>query len=218
MLQKARDRLKDQSYFLYRLRQAQLRHILFPLGGYSKEEVRFLAKRFGLPVAEKLASQEICFIAQDSYRGFLKERLKEGLWPGPILDQQGRCIGRHQGIAFYTIGQRQGLGLAMGYPLYVTAIDCRRNCLIVGRREDALAQRFSVSRLHFVGRRPEKKVVLRVKIRYNHPEVAAEIIPRGHNLEVSLLRPQFAVTCGQAAVFYDNATVVGGGTIDEIYG
>ncbi|MDD4954154.1 MAG: tRNA 2-thiouridine(34) synthase MnmA, partial [Candidatus Omnitrophica bacterium] len=123
ILKKGKDKLKDQSYFLYRLTQAQLKHTLFPLSGYTKPQVRDLARKFNLAVADKSGSQEICFIPKDDYRLFLKARLKTGIEPGDIVDTRGNLLGRHQGIAFYTIGQRQGLGIARGYPVYITGID-----------------------------------------------------------------------------------------------
>ncbi|MCG8431546.1 MAG: tRNA 2-thiouridine(34) synthase MnmA, partial [Candidatus Omnitrophica bacterium] len=136
-LKKAKDPEKDQSYFLYSLRPAQLRHLLFPLGEYRKTEVRSLARRYGLPVADKPGSQEICFLPQDDYRSFLKTygRIKET--PGDIVDTGGVVLGRHKGLAFYTVGQRQGLGLAWRHPLYVIALSRRENRVVVGPRAQA---------------------------------------------------------------------------------
>lgn len=216
LLKKARDKKKDQSYFLYRLTQEQMRHVLFPLGNYSKQQVRCLAREFKLPVAEKIASQEICFLPEDDYRLFLKPRVAACLAPGPIVDTQGRIIARHQGIALYTVGQREGLGIAAGYPLYITHIDARGNRIIVGRREEALKRTFLVKDTHYLNAPIKKKVVLRVRIRYNHRQISALITPCAKAARVSFRIPQFAVTPGQSAVFYDKDTVIGGGVIDAV--
>lgn len=212
---KARDAKKDQSYFLYRLNQKQLKSILFPLGGYSKDEVRKLATGFSLSVAEKPASQEICFLPQDDYRQFLRSRFGNKIVPGKILDQSGNVVGRHKGIAYYTIGQREGLGVAMGYPAYVTKIDYEKNTITIGKKEMAFSGEFIVKNLHFANRPIKNRVVLRVKIRYNHKESRAELIPAGSKIRVNFKKTQFAVTPGQAAVFYDRDRVVGGGVIER---
>lgn len=219
LLKKARDLKKDQSYFLYRLKQNQLRHILFPLGGYSKDEVRGIARRFNLPVAEKLASQEICFLPDNDYRGFLRRRftkMSQGLRPGPIEDKKGNCLGQHQGIAFYTVGQREGLGIALGYPVYVTGINVKKNRIIVGKKEEAYAKGFLVSKPHFIIKPPKNRVALKVRIRYNHQEQEAITQILGRKIRVKFKEPQFAITPGQSAVFYDSDIVVGGGNIDKV--
>ncbi|MBI4972803.1 MAG: tRNA 2-thiouridine(34) synthase MnmA [Candidatus Omnitrophica bacterium] len=213
LLKKAKDRKKDQSYFLYRLNQKQLKHILFPLGNYTKEEVRGLAREFGLSVADKLGSQEICFLPGQDYRGFLKTQMRLKIKPGAIVDKQGNVLGQHQGIAFYTIGQREGLGIAKGYPLYITKIDARNNMIIVGRKEDTLASEFLVKEPHFIFQPLKKEVVLKVKIRYNHPEARAKVMLGKNKITVQFKEPQFAITPGQSAVFYDGDEVLGGGII-----
>lgn len=222
LLKKAKDKIKDQSYFLYRLGQAQLKRILFPLGDYTKSEVRRLAREFNLPVAEKAESQEICFIPGGNYREFLAKRLADttgkgsvpSLNPGPIADKQGKVLGRHKGIAFYTVGQRQGLGVACGFPVYITKIDAKNNKLIVGSQEDAVSGEFLVKQPHFILKPIKKRIALKVKIRYNHPEAAAQAIAVNKNIKVSFKKPQFAVTPGQSAVFYIKDTVLGGGIIE----
>jgi tRNA-specific 2-thiouridylase len=222
LLRKAKDKHKDQSYFLYRLNQNQLKHILFPLGNYTKKEVRALAKKFDLPVAEKLASQEICFLPDGDYRGFLQQRLHtclpagRDLKPGDIVDKEGNILGRHRGIAYYTIGQREGLGIAKGYPIYITKIDAKKNKIIVGTREDAYKSEFFIKDLHFVFAPIKKKVALRVKIRYNHKEEIAEVMPYGEKMKIKFRKPQFAITPGQSAVFYAKDKILGGGIIDEV--
>lgn len=214
VLKKAKDLNKDQSYFLYRLNQRQLKNILFPLGGYTKPEVRNLAREFGLPVADKVASQEICFLPESDYRSFLRIDLKKDIKPGPVVDQQGNVLGSHQGIPFYTIGQREGLGIARGYPLYVTKIDPEKNLITVGTRKDVLRSEFWVRHPHFISKPIKKRVALKVKIRYNHREALAELLPLKEKLRVRFKTPQFAITPGQSAVFYDRDKVLGGGIID----
>ena len=231
LLKKAKDKYKDQSYFLYRLTQKQLAHILFPLGNYTKFEVRQLASELNLSVKDKPGSQEICFIPDEDYREFLKREftrikstnlheLKAGInanvKPGEILDLNGKVLGQHKGIPFYTIGQREGLGIAMGYPLYIVRIDAKNNTLVVGKKEDVFSSGLITGNLSFTAFAIKREVALRVKIRYNHPEVLSRVSPFGKNkLKVIFSKPQFAVTPGQAAVFYRGATVVGGGVIES---
>jgi tRNA-specific 2-thiouridylase len=225
-LKKAKDKFKDQSYFLYRLGQKQLKNILFPLGNYTKLEVRALAKKFDLPVAEKPGSQEICFLPDNDYRSFLRKRHISGIKPGNVIDNAGKVLGRHAGIAYYTIGQREGLGIAAAHPLYITKLDAQKNEITVGKKEDACSREFLVKDPHFVSGAinpalackgwVKKRVVAGVKIRYNHKEALAEIIPFKNRLKVSFRNPQFAVTAGQSAVFYDRDKVLGGGIIERV--
>lgn len=214
LLKKARDFNKDQSYFLYRLNQNQLRQVLFPLGDYTKAEVRRLARVFDLPVAEKSGSQEICFIPDNDYRAFLTARFQDIIIPGEIVDGEDNPLGKHGGICFYTVGQRTGLGIAKGYPLYVIKIDTKKNQIIVGNKEDAYTKEFLVKQSHFITSPIKNKVVLKVKIRYNHQEAPAEVEPLNRRLIVRFNKPQFAVTPGQSAVFYDHNRVIGGGIIE----
>ncbi|MFA5286776.1 MAG: tRNA 2-thiouridine(34) synthase MnmA [Candidatus Omnitrophota bacterium] len=215
-LGKAKDLNKDQSYFLYRLNQEKLKHIIFPIGKYTKEEVRKLARNFSLPVAEKVASQEVCFVPQDDYRGFLKTRLNEEIKPGLVMDQEGNIAGRHSGIAYYTVGQREGLGIAKGYPAYISKIDHRNNQITIGRKDDVLVSEFLIKDLYFSHKPIKKKVALKIKIRYNHKEREAELIPFANKIRAKFKEPQFAITPGQAAVFYSRSKVIGGGVIDRI--
>jgi tRNA-specific 2-thiouridylase len=216
LLKKAKDKHKDQSYFLYRLNQRQLKDILFPLGDYTKEEVRKMAKSLGLGVAEKRASQEICFLPNQNYRGFLRNNISGAIKPGLIVDKDGDILGAHKGIAFYTIGQREGLGIAKGYPLYITKIDPGKNQITVGAKEDALKKEFLVKELNFIFKPIKKKVVLKVKIRYNHKEATAQLLPIKDKIKVKFKKGQFAITPGQSAVFLDKDKVVGGGIIDRV--
>lgn len=215
-LKKAKDLKKDQSYFLCRLNQPQLKQIIFPLGNYIKEEVRRIAKHFCLPVAEKTASQEICFLPRNDYREFLRQRCGKDIVPGEVLDQRGNILGQHKGIAYYTIGQREGLRIAKGYPVYITKINPRDNTITVGTKDDAFSRRFVVNNLSFINKPIKNKVVLKVKIRYNHKESAAKLTPTGNKISVEFKKPQFAITPGQAAVFYDQDKVVGSGTIEKV--
>lgn len=214
-LKKAKDLKKDQSYFLYRLNQEQLKHALFPIGNYTKAAVREMASKFGLSVAEKKGSQEICFLPQIDYRPFLEKALGNKIKPGPILDSNGNILGKHKGIAFYTIGQRQGLGIAKGYPIYVIGIDPEKNEITMGRKDEVLGKEFILKDTHLVCARIKKKIAVRVRIRYNHKEAAAWIIPFKGKLKVKFIRPQFAITPGQSAVFYKRGLVLGGGYIEK---
>lgn len=216
LLRKSKDKTKDQSYFLYRLGQQQLRHILFPLGNYTKDKVRKLAKEFDLPVADKLASQEICFLPNTDYRRFIKIQITKDIKPGPIVDRQGNILGQHKGIPFYTIGQRKGLGIAKGYPLYIIKIDPKHNQISVGKKEEVYKRDFLFKEPHFILKPMKKKVAVKVKIRYNHKETSACVVPWDNKIKVSFKEPQFAITPGQAAVFYIGDTVLGGGVIDKV--
>jgi tRNA-specific 2-thiouridylase len=236
-LKKAKDKFKDQSYFLYRITQKQMAHILMPLGNLTKDRVRKLASDLGLSVADKPGSQEICFIPDDDYREFLKTHLPAGrqgltrisstpvpLWrgidadikSGLILDTKGNILGKHRGIPFYTIGQREGLGIAMGYPVYVTKIDARNNTIIAGKKEEAFSYGLIAGDLSFTYKAIKRAVALNIKIRYNHKEVSSRIIPLGRNrVKAIFSKPQFAVTPGQSAVFYKRQEVIGGGIIEK---
>ena len=217
LLRKAKDLKKDQSYFLYRLNQNQLKHIIFPLGNYTKEEVRDLARKFKLPVAEKKASQEICFLPNDDYRAFLRDRADKEILPGPIIDTQGNVVGQHKGIAYYTTGQREGLRVAKGYPVYITRIDPKTNSIYIGSKEEASSSGCLIKDLHFTIQAPvKKKVALKVKIRYNHKEAKADLFSFGNKSKIIFKKPQFAITPGQSAVFYDKNRVIGGAIIDKV--
>ncbi|MFA5063370.1 MAG: tRNA 2-thiouridine(34) synthase MnmA [Candidatus Omnitrophota bacterium] len=231
LLRKAKDLKKDQSYFLYRLNQNQLKHIIFPLGNYTKVEVRDLARKFGLAVAEKKASQEICFLPNDDYRAFLRNRMNKELLTGPIIDTQGNVVGQHKGVAYYTTGQREGLGVAKGYPVYITKIDPRTNSIYIGSKEEASSTGCLLKDLHFAIKPPvKKKVALKVKIRYNHQEARADLFSYGNKstghkavvwppiakAKVIFKKPQFAITPGQSAVFYEKNRVIGGAIIDKV--
>ena len=218
VLKKGTDLRKDQSYVLFSLDQDQLRHSLFPLGEYRKEDVRRKAFEMGLRVHDKPESQEVCFIQDPSYRSFLSGRLREAIQPGPIIDREGNLLGRHEGTPFYTIGQRRGLRIAKGKPLYVIGIDREKNALIVGPEDEVYGNIFIVERVNWIALQEMRGLMsARVKIRYNHPGSEATLAPVGKgDLQVNFKSPQKAITPGQAAVFYDGETVLGGGWIKEV--
>jgi tRNA-specific 2-thiouridylase len=218
LLKKGVDQKKDQSYVLFTLTQKRLGHILFPIGPYRKEEVRKKAFQLGLRVHDKPESQEVCFIREPSYHSFLQERLKETIEPGPILDKKGRVLGKHKGIPFYTIGQRRGLNLAKGKPFYVIGIDRKKNVLVVGEEGEVYGDTFMVNSVNWItSRMTTFPFSAKVKIRYNHPGSEAVLSKKGdRELEVKFKVPQKAITPGQAAVFYDGDTVLGGGWVKEV--
>ncbi|WP_166511930.1 tRNA 2-thiouridine(34) synthase MnmA [Desulfallas thermosapovorans] len=215
-VKKARDPRKDQTYFLYNLTQQQLAHTLMPLGDYTKDEVRRMAAERGLKVAEKPESQEICFVPDNNYRNFLRENVADNaIKPGPFLNLEGQEVGRHEGIAFYTIGQRRGLGLAMGERVYVVDIDPVRNAVIVGPEEALDRKRLLAGDLNFISiaqlTGPRQ---VEAQIRYNARPAPATITPLpGDLVQVEFATPQRAITPGQAVVFYQDDYLLGGGTI-----
>jgi tRNA-specific 2-thiouridylase len=218
ILKKGVDRRKDQSYVLFSLRQDQFQHILFPLGAYRKAEVRREALELNLRVHDKPESQEVCFIHEASYHSFLSEKLKETIEPGPIIDKKGDVLGRHKGIPFYTIGQRRGLHLAKGKPLYVIGIDREKNVIVVGGEEEVYGDTFIVDSVNWIASKDiPLSLTAQVKIRYNHPGSEALLFPKkADEVEVKFKSPQKAITPGQAAVFYDRERVLGGGWIKEV--
>lgn len=219
LLKKGADPRKDQSYVLFSLDQDQLRRTLFPIGRYLKQDVRQKAFQIGLRVHDKPESQEICFVHDASYHTFLREALREPVKPGPLIDRKGNILGTHRGIAFYTIGQRRGLGLAKGKPLYVVGIDREKNQIIVGEEPEVYGDSFSVDSVNWItGPPPASSISARVKIRYNHPGAEASLSIIGDSeVLVNFHHPQKAITPGQAAVFYDGETVLGGGWIKEVF-
>jgi len=217
LLRKGIDRGKDQSYVLYMMSQDQLRYALMPLGGFTKERVRQMARELGLPVADKAESQEICFIPDGDYTGFLKEYIPQAVKPGPILDRKGNTLGEHRGILFYTIGQRKGLGISATEPLYVVAIDRGRNTVTVGSRREVYGDELIAADLNWISIEPPKQPLeIKARIRYRHREADAVLTPlsNGERVRVKFKKPQMAIAPGQAVVFYLKDTVVGGGTIE----
>ena len=206
---------KDQSYFLYGLRQDQLAHTMFPLGSLTKPEVREVARRHGLVTAEKPESQEICFVPGGDYREALKSRAGWTETPGDLLDDDGSKVGEHRGAAAYTIGQRTGLGVALGEPRYVSQIDAGTNVITLGRREDLYRGEFEMERVSFLGGDPpDDEFRTHIRIRHRATPALGTVTRSGEgNWNVRLDAPAWAPAPGQAAVFYDGEEVVGGGRI-----
>ena len=206
---------KDQSYALYNLTQEQLAHTLFPLGEYDKSEVRVMAEQAGLQVAHKPDSQEICFIPDQDYAGFIDRETGRTQEPGDFVAKDGTVLGRHKGITHYTVGQRKGLGLAMGKPVFVTEIRPEQNQVVIGSSEDVFGTSLYAGRLNFMsiaGLKEAREVV--AKIRYNHQGAPCTLEPAGEDRALCQFQePVRAITPGQAVVFYEGDIVVGGGTI-----
>ncbi len=217
-LMRSADERKDQSYVLSRLTTAQLRHTLLPLGDYTKTEVRLLAREFGLPVAQRPDSQDLCFLGGGDYRDFLRRHAPHTERPGPILDQEGRRLGTHRGLAFYTIGQRKGLGIAAEHPLYVLAKDLARNALIVGPKE-ALGQRgLRAAEANWITPPPPSPFRARVQIRATaRPQPATVYVENATHFRVHFDTPQRDITPGQAAAVYLDETCLGSGIITAGY-
>lgn len=217
-LLRAKDKEKDQSYFLWRLTQKQLKHLIFPLGDFTKKEVRNLAKKFKLPVLDVPESQEICFVGSN-LNEFLKKYLKPK--PGKIIDKNGNLLGKHKGLIFYTIGQRKGIGLSGG-PWYVLKKEVKNNLLIVTKDEkDLYKKELIAEEINWIsGNAPKFPIRVKVKIRYLHQPAPATIFPPPTNNSARTVLVQFekgqrAITPGQSVVFYKRNEVLGGGIIKE---
>lgn len=216
LLLKGVDSIKDQSYALYVMKQEELARTVFPLGEMKKEETRRIAKKLGLATALRAESQEICFVGNDKYGDFLKSFSPEALQPGPILDTSGKVIGEHRGIAFYTIGQRKGLGIYSPEPSYVAKIDRESNTIVVGSREDAMGKSFKVKNLNWLSIDSlDKPINANVKMRSTMQEKSASISPLVNDrVMVTYDEMQWAPASGQSAVFYSGDVVIGGGIIE----
>jgi tRNA-specific 2-thiouridylase len=200
---------------LYMLGQKDLARLMFPIGELTKPQVRALARERGLASAERPESQDICFVPGGDYRNLVREEYPESLVPGPIVDTEGRELGLHRGLPLYTIGQRRGLGLAGGQPLYVTALDTARNTLVVGPPEAMLREELTVEGAEFVsGEWPMESFHCTVQLRAHAKDVPAFVTPlAGEKLLVHFDTPQKAVSPGQAAVLYAGDHVLGGGKV-----
>jgi tRNA-specific 2-thiouridylase len=233
-LLKGADAKKDQAYALHRLTQEQLSHTMFPLGEFTKEQTREMARRFELRVSEKDESQDLCFIAGGNYRSFVKRNIPEALVPGPIVDTAGRPLGTHEGLPFYTIGQRKGLRIAAGEPLYVMALDPSRNAVVVGREHELGRRELMAGEVNWISfRAPAESLCVTAKIRYRAPEVEATLTPiepspqpspfakgegeggGGVRVRVTFDRPLRDITPGQAVVFFRGEVCLGGGMIEK---
>ena len=216
VLKKGIDGTKDQSYFLYGVTQEVLGHLLFPVGNLNKDQVRQLARQYHLPVSHKLESQEICFIPDNDYAGFLRRRFPHAWREGDIIDLRGHTIGKHRGYMNFTIGQRRGLGVAHAVPLYVVDIRPDENVIVAGRKEDLFSQEARVGRMHWIaGDPPDLSKRYTAKIRYRHREAPVRVEPLrepgAYGVYFSEL--QEAITPGQSLVLYDGDIVLGGGVI-----
>ena len=213
---KAKDSQKDQSYVMSMLQQSQLQKTLFPLGEYLKPEVRDIARRYSLPMAEKKDSQDLCFVSDDNYRDFLLRNAPEIAVPGSILDRFGNKLGDHQGLAFYTIGQRKGIRLSASEPLYVLEKNAKDNVLVVGSAEDLNQNAILVKDVNWIsGETPNNEIKSDVKIRYKADYVRATVIPiENQKVRIEFDQPVRDATPGQFAVFYNDDELLGGGEIE----
>lgn len=213
-LRRGRDVAKDQSYFLYRLTQEQLSRTLMPVGEITKDEARALAAAAGLALADRPESADACFVPSGDIASFIEQRAPEAARPGPIEDLGGNVIGEHRGIAFYTVGQRSGLGLSRPLPTYVVAIRPNSNTIVVGDEADLYADTLAASELHWISGSPlSGRFAASAKIRYAAPPATCTVELKGDSARVRLDAPVRAVTPGQAVVFYDGDRVLGGGVV-----
>jgi len=217
LLKRGRDVRKDQSYFLFSLRQDQLAQSIFPLGDLTKSDTREVAREARLKTADKEDSMEICFVPDQDYGRFLTQAKLVESHRGEIVDREGRVLGYHEGIEFFTIGQRKGLHVSHPKPLYVIELDPQKNRVIVGEQSALENDQFTISRCNWIPfREPPNRFEALAKIRYNHPGTTATVTPlQGGRAHVRLHLPQRAITPGQACVFYQEDTVLGGGWIER---
>jgi len=216
-LHRGADPAKDQSYFLFPLNQAQLARALFPLGAMEKGHVRDLARSFGLNVADKPDSQEICFVPGNDYAAVVEQRAADAILHGPVVDTSGRTLGQHSGVHRFTVGQRKGLGISSPAPLFVVGIDAAARTVVVGSKAELLGTALRAARVNWIaGVAPGRPIRAAAQIRYHHAAAPATIEPLGTDqARVVFDVPQSAITPGQAVVFYDGDEVVGGGWIEQ---
>ena len=220
LLKKGLDEGKDQSYVLYNLTQEQLAHVRLPLGTLHKAEVREIAEKQHFINARKHDSQDICFVPDGDYAGFIERYTGKSFEPGNFVDQEGHVLGQHKGIICYTIGQRKGLGLALHEPMYVCRIDPKTNTVVLGRDRDLWSKELTAKDFHWIsGEVPTGTQRIKAKIRYRHQEQWANAEITGpDSIHLVFDEPQRAITCGQSVVLYDGDVVVGGGTINGLCG
>ncbi len=214
------DHKKDQSYVLFGMDQKTVQHTLLPIGEYEKHDVRALAEEMKLPVFNKPDSQEICFVPNQDYAGLVRRRSPESFRPGSVVGRDGAEIGRHEGHQHFTIGQRKGVGVAFGYPIYVVDIDPTENRVTLGEKAELLKTTLVANDINLIGdriSRAAEELRCAAKIRYNHPPQPATVRLSGAGeITVRFDEPQSAITPGQAVVCYDNEVVLGGGWIDRV--
>lgn len=216
-LAKGVDEKKDQSYFLFTLKDQHLRRLMFPLGDMTKPQVRDLARKLGVKVASKSESMGVCFITGSSYKEFLEPYTKKAKTRGEIVDTCGNYLGEHEGITNYTVGQRRGLGIAAGTPLYVVKVDAKNNRIVLGEESDLYNSGLKADNMSWVNPPQAEEMKVKAKIRYRHDENAATVKINGNNkAEIYFDNPQRAITPGQAIVFYNDEKLLGGGWITEV--
>jgi tRNA-specific 2-thiouridylase len=220
-LLRGRDHRKDQSYVLFGITPEALEHTLLPVGGYEKHEVRAMAEELKLPVFNKPDSQEICFVPNNDYAGLVQRRTPGGFKPGEFVDAAGKVVGTHEGHQHFTVGQRKGLGVALGHPIYVADIDAGSNRVTLAEREALLKRSLVARQINLLDptlRDATAPVACSAKIRYNHDPQPAHVVVSGED-EITLTfdEPQSAITPGQAVVLYDGERVLGGGWIDSAH-
>jgi tRNA-specific 2-thiouridylase len=214
-LLKGVDRTKDQSYFLYNLGQEQLRYLLLPIGHLHKSKVKEQAVELGLADAIGIESQDICFIPDKNLNSFIREHIPSR--PGDIVDNEGKILGKHKGLAYYTVGQRQGLGLSSNRRLYVIKLDAESNRLVVDSQDKLFTSRLFASQLSWVsGKVPQETANITAKVRYKSPEIGVNLYINNGATEVRFARPQWAIAPGQSIVFYQGEEVLGGGVIEAL--
>lgn len=218
LIKKAVDDTKDQTYMLYKLSQEQLSHILMPCGEYKKSEIREIANEIGLEIHSKKDSQEVCFIPDNNHGEYIKKIKKGKIKEGYFIDKNGKILGKHKGIMNYTIGQRKGLGIALGKPVFVTKIIASKNAVILGEEEEIFKNELIAKEVNFIAfDKLDYELRVKAKVRYSAKPAEASIIPIGENtVKVVFKDKQRAITKGQSVVFYLEDYVIGGGIIDRV--
>lgn len=217
LLKKSVTQAKDQTYALYNMTQEQLSRTLMPIGNYDKETVRKIAAELGFDIADKPDSQEICFIPDNNYGGFISSRMNKPAVTGKFVDTKGNVLGEHKGIVYYTVGQRKGLGITFGKPMYVVRIDVESNTVVLGQSGEEYSAGLLASDLNWIAfDRLDQPMKVRAKVRYSAKEADAIITPLDNGtLRADFQAPQRAITPGQSVVFYEGEVVLGGGVIDR---
>ncbi len=218
LLEKATDTKKDQSYFLALLSQEQLKHCLFPLAKYTKDEIRKIAEEAQLINANRPDSQDICFVPDDDYTKIINTIAKDSFKEGKFISPEGKELGTHKGLQYYTVGQRRGLAIAMGYPVYVVDKNAETNTVIIGRKEELFAKSLIAEDVNLIAfDNLNEEITVTVKTRYRQKEIPAKLIPQENGeLKVEFINPERAVAEGQAVVFYSDKYILGGGVIKSV--